>query len=71
MSQPTPRAPRKVKVIACGMIARETLAVMRQQALSHVSLTCLPAMWHHHPEQIAPAAEAAILEARAEGYEDI
>jgi hypothetical protein len=61
----------KVRVIACGMIAREILDVCRMNGLDHVSLTCLPADHHHHPEKIAPETDKAIRKARAEGYEHI
>ena len=63
--------PEKVRVIACGMIAREILDVCRANGFGHISLTCLPADYHHHPEKIAPAAETAILRARADGYANI
>ncbi|MEL6752212.1 MAG: DUF1638 domain-containing protein, partial [Pseudomonadota bacterium] len=63
--------PQPVRVIGCGMIAREILAVCQQNGLGHVDLKCLPAMWHHHPQRIAPGVEQAILEARAEGFEEI
>jgi hypothetical protein len=61
-------APEKVRVIACGMIAREVLALKQQLGLDALDLACLPADFHHHPERIAPAMERAILEARAEGF---
>jgi len=62
---------QKVRVIACGMIAREILDVCALNGLDHVSLTCLPADYHHHPEKIAPETDKAIRKARAEGYEHI
>jgi len=62
---------QKVRVIACGMIAREILDVCRMNGLDHVSLTCLPADYHHHPEKIAPETDKAIRKARADGYEHI
>jgi hypothetical protein len=61
----------RVRVIACGMIAREVMAVNRQLGFDHVDLKCLPAGYHHHPEKIAPAAEKAILRAREEGFEHV
>ena len=66
-----PRRDTKVRVIACGMIAREVIAVNRQLGFDHVDLKCLPADYHHHPEKIAPAMDAAIVEARAEGYDHV
>ncbi len=53
------------------MIAREVLAVKSRLGLDHLDLTCLPADFHFHPDRIAPAMDAAIAEARAEGYSDI
>ena len=63
--------PQHVRVIACGMIAREIMAVCNINGLDHVALTCLPADYHHHPEKIAPAVDEAIVKARADGYERI
>lgn len=57
----------KVHVIACGAIAREILAVTRVNGLDHVELACLPAIWHAHPERIAPGVKDAIATARANG----
>ncbi|ANH06686.1 hypothetical protein shn_10580 [Shinella sp. HZN7] len=61
----------KVRVIACGAIAREVLAIREANGLSHIDLLCLPAIWHAHPEKIAPGVEQAIVEARAEGFSRI
>jgi hypothetical protein len=61
----------KLLVIACGMIAREVLAVKAQLGLDHLDLTCLPAEFHFYPDRIAPAMEKAILDAKAEGYRHI
>lgn len=66
-----PAETQKVRVIACGMIAREILDVCRLNGLDHVSLTCLPADYHHHPEKIAPETDKAIRKAREDGYEHI
>lgn len=61
----------RLLVIACGMIAREILAVKERHGLDHIDLTCLPADFHFHPDRIAPAMEKAIVDARARGYRDI
>ena len=53
------------------MIAREILDVCRANGLDHISLSCLPADYHHHPERIAPAVDTAIVRARREGFERI
>ncbi len=61
----------KVRVIACGAIAREVLAIRDANGLDHIDLQCLPAIWHAHPEKITPGVEKAIAEARAEGFSRI
>ena len=61
----------KVRVIACGAIAREVIAVSETNGLSHIDLQCLPAIWHAHPEKIAPGVEKAVEEARADGFDRI
>lgn len=58
----------RVRVIACGAIAREVVAVCEANGLDHVDLTCLPAIWHNTPDRIAPAMREKIAEARAEGF---
>ena len=52
----------RVLVIGCGALAREILAVLAANGLSHVDLTCLPAIWHNTPDKIAPALGAALAE---------
>ena len=64
-------SPGRVLVIACGMLAREILAVKARQGLDHLELRCLPADLHFRPDKIAPAMDAAITEARADGVRDI
>jgi Protein of unknown function (DUF1638) len=61
----------RLLVIACGMIAREVLAVKELNGLDRLDLTCLPAEYHYYPDRIAPAMEAAIVEARGKGYRHI
>jgi hypothetical protein len=61
----------RLLVIACGMIAREVLAVKERLGLDHIDLTCLPAEFHFYPDRIAPAMDKAILEAKADGYKHI
>lgn len=58
----------RVRVIACGAIAREVIAICRANQLKHIDLVCLPAIWHVFPEKIAPAMREAISEARRTGY---
>jgi hypothetical protein len=65
------KSPHKLRVIACGAIAREVLAIKAANGLDHLELECLPAIWHVYPEKIAPATRQKIAEARAEGIERI
>lgn len=62
---------QRLLVIACGMIAREVLAVKAQLHLEYLDLTCLPAEFHYYPERIPPAMDQAILKAREDGYRNI
>ncbi len=48
-------------IIACGALAREILAVKDLNGWDHMDLTCLPAIYHVHPEKITDAVEAAVL----------
>jgi hypothetical protein len=61
----------KVQVIACGMLAREILAVIEANGLRHLELTCLPADLHFRPDRIPAALDAAIVKARASGFDDV
>lgn len=63
--------PVKLRIIACGAIAREIIAICAANRLDHVSLTCLPAILHNHPDRIPGEIEREIEEARTEGFEDI
>jgi hypothetical protein len=63
--------PEPLRVIACGAIAREILAVKAANGLDHLDLQCLPAIWHVYPEKIVPALREKIAEARAEGFSRI
>lgn len=71
MTQSENPPPAPVRVIGCGMIAREILAITEQLGLEHIDLKCLPAMWHHYPDKIAPGVDKAICDARQEGFENI
>ncbi|MBR0555521.1 DUF1638 domain-containing protein [Ciceribacter sp. L1K23] len=71
ISQTERTVTEKVRVIACGAIAREVLAVKEANGLAHLELECLPAIWHVYPERIAPALRTKIAEARADGVNRI
>lgn len=60
-----------VHVLACGAIAREVLAVCAQHGLDHVAVECLPAIWHNHPEKIAPALRERVSALKAGGAQRI
>jgi len=60
----------RVLVIGCGALAREILAVLEANGLSHVDLACLPAILHNRPEKIHAALEEAIIKHR-DDYETI
>ena len=42
-------------VVACGAIAREILAINEILSWDNISIKCLPAIYHNHPEKITPA----------------
>lgn len=71
MQKTKPNQDDRLLVIACGMIAREVLAVKEQLKLDHLDLTCLPAEFHFYPDRIAPAMDKAIEKAKADGYSNI
>jgi hypothetical protein len=56
-----------VRVIACGALAREILAVVEANGWDHLRLDCLPAMLHNRPDRIAAAVEGAVAEAQERG----
>lgn len=67
MTAPRPaEAPPRTLLIACGALAREVLAVTEGQGFGHLSLTCLPAIWHNRPEKIPEGVRQKIREARGQ-----
>ena len=56
--------PPTTLLIACGALAREVVDVIRLNGLSHVSVTCLPAIWHNTPNKIPEGVRRKIGEAR-------
>jgi Protein of unknown function (DUF1638) len=56
---------KKTLVIACGALARELLAIKALNRLDHLDITCLPAILHNRPEEIAPAVRRKIRAARS------
>lgn len=65
-----PQGKGRVLVIACGALAHEILALKRANGWDHLDLACLPAIWHNHPDRIAPGLAEAMARHRA-GYDTI
>jgi hypothetical protein len=59
-----PPAKNRVLLIACGALAREIIDVVRMNAWHHMTVTCLPAIWHNTPHKIPEALRAKIRAAR-------
>lgn len=55
---------QRTLIIACGALAREIIAIIAADRLTHIDLRCLPATLHNRPEKIADAVRGAIHEAR-------
>ena len=53
-----------ILLLACGALARDILALIQLNDWQLMSLACLPAILHNHPERIAPAVEDAIAQHR-------
>ncbi|QBF32105.1 DUF1638 domain-containing protein [Thalassococcus sp. S3] len=60
----------RVLIVACGALAREILALIDRNGWSHLDLTCLPAIYHNHPEKITGAVREAVAQHRNR-YSDI
>ena len=61
--------PATLQVIACGALARELMVLLDQLPDGAVSLTCLPAAWHNHPEKILPGLKRKVAAARRKGMQ--
>ncbi|MDC0062892.1 DUF1638 domain-containing protein [Candidatus Puniceispirillum sp.] len=61
--------PATLQVIACGALARELMVLLDQLPDGVVSLTCLPAAWHNHPEKIVPGLKRKVVAARRKGMQ--
>lgn len=59
-----PAGGKPVLILACGALAREILAVIEANGLSHLDLHCLPAILHNTPKDIPAAVRAAVAEHR-------
>lgn len=63
-SRPDDGGQPQTLLIACGALAREIVDVIRLNGWSHLSVTCLPAIWHNRPEKIPEGVRAKIRGAR-------
>jgi hypothetical protein len=61
---------KRTLVIACGALAREVLAIKKLNALDHLHVTCLPAIWHNTPEKIPDGVRRKIRANRTR-YDEI
>jgi len=57
----------RMRLIACGALAREILALKAANGWDSMDLVCLPAMLHNTPDRIPEAVRDRIREARAAG----
>ncbi|ABA78275.1 DUF1638 domain-containing protein [Rhodobacter sphaeroides] len=55
-----PEGTGRIRLIACGALAHEILALKRANGWDHLDLQCLPAKLHLRPEKIVEAVEAAV-----------
>jgi Protein of unknown function (DUF1638) len=63
-----PERPRAL-VVACGALGRELVALKESTGWDALDITCLPAIWHNHPEKIAPGLRRKLQ--AAGGYEQV
>jgi hypothetical protein len=56
--------PGRTLLIACGALAREVVDLIRLNRWTHLSVTCLPAIWHNTPDKIPEGVRRKIREAR-------
>ncbi len=61
---PTDAQSGKILLLACGALAREILAVIEANGWSHMTLTCLPAIFHNTPDRIPAAVQEAVQQHR-------
>ena len=60
----------RVLLIACGALAREILALMKENDWQHMDLQCLPAIYHNTPDKITTAVKSYI-EKNRDDYSEI
>lgn len=60
----------RVLLLACGALAHEIVALIKLNGWEHMTLACLPAILHNHPDRIPQAVEEAVAKHRAQ-FDDI
>jgi hypothetical protein len=60
-----------MRLVACGALAREVIALRDANGLDGLDLVCLPAKLHNTPEAIPEAVREKVRAARAEGVERV
>ena len=60
----------RILLIACGALAREILDLQKANGWDHMVLTCLPAIYHLHPEKI-PGEVRRIVAEKGAGFQQI
>lgn len=66
----SPAGRGKILLLACGALAREIIVLRDTHGWTHMDLTCLPAIFHNHPEKIVPAVREAVSKWR-DSYDEI
>ncbi len=67
---PSPDDVGSILLIACGALAREILALKEMNGWDHMTLICLPAIYHIQPDKIPEAVRSAVLKHRP-NYDEI
>jgi hypothetical protein len=65
----TAQAMPRALVVACGALGRELVALKEATGWEALEITCLPAIWHNHPEKIAPGLRRKLK--AADGYDAV
>lgn len=60
----------RILLLACGALALEILALKDANGWDHMVLTCLPAIYHIHPEKI-PGAVREVVQRERDNYQQI
>ncbi|MDA8747149.1 DUF1638 domain-containing protein [Litoreibacter sp.] len=65
-----PKGTGQILLLACGALAREIIAVKDANGWAHMTLACLPAIYHNTPDKIVPAIRDAVAKHR-DDYDQI